>query len=152
MLSRCHHAQSHTCLAACWVQIELRRALQDAAQKLPALEVAVTLPAIKASLSDYEFQLITSVAGANIGEVSIATVKTRGLCAFCVAKPTRMHVCRCLWNGDVMWCVWVVGWGGEGGILLNFVSTPALLFLTMEASHLYCSLGQTTDKSRSSQF
>lgn len=51
------------------MQVELKRALQDGGGKVAAMEVAVSLPAIKASLSDQEFQLITSVAGANLGEV-----------------------------------------------------------------------------------
>lgn len=52
-------------------QVVLKRALQDVMGQLPAVEVAIALPAIKASLSDYEYQLITSVAGANLGEVTL---------------------------------------------------------------------------------
>jgi len=55
------------------VQVVLKRALQDVMGQLPGIEVAISLPAIKASLSDYEYLLITSVAQANIGEVRPAS-------------------------------------------------------------------------------
>ncbi len=62
-------------LNACLAQVVLKRALQDVMGQLPAVEVAIALPAIKASLSDYEYQLITSVAGANLGEVALFRVR-----------------------------------------------------------------------------
>jgi len=48
--------------------VVLKRPLQDVQQQLPVSEVAVSLPSIKASLSDVEYALITSVAGANFSE------------------------------------------------------------------------------------
>ena len=50
------------------VQVVLKRPLRDALQRLPVSEVAVSLPSIKASLSDQEYALISSVAGANFSE------------------------------------------------------------------------------------
>lgn len=46
----------------------LKRPLRDVQHLLPASEVAIGLPSIKASLSDTEYALITSVAGANFSE------------------------------------------------------------------------------------
>lgn len=50
------------------VQVVLKRPLRDVQQQLPVSEVAISLPSIKASLSDTEYALITSVAGANFSE------------------------------------------------------------------------------------
>jgi hypothetical protein len=50
------------------VQVVLKRPLRDEQQRLPVTEVAISLPSIKTSLSDTEYMLITSVAGANFSE------------------------------------------------------------------------------------
>ena len=50
------------------MQVVLKRPLRDEQQRLPVTEVAISLPSIKTSLSDTEYMLITSVAGANFSE------------------------------------------------------------------------------------
>lgn len=50
------------------LQVTLRRPLRDVAKQVPLYELAVALPSIKASLSDQEYQLMTSVAGDNLAE------------------------------------------------------------------------------------
>jgi hypothetical protein len=50
------------------MQVVLKRPLRDVQQQLPITEVAISLPSIKTSLSDTEYMLITSVAGANFSE------------------------------------------------------------------------------------
>jgi hypothetical protein len=50
------------------IQVVLKRPLRDEQQRLPVTEVAISLPSIKTSLSDTEYMLITSVAGANFSE------------------------------------------------------------------------------------
>ncbi|KAK9834254.1 hypothetical protein WJX81_000411 [Elliptochloris bilobata] len=50
------------------MRIRLRRPLRDRFRRLPAFEVGLAIPSIKAALSDREFALITSVAGANVSE------------------------------------------------------------------------------------
>lgn len=52
-----------------WLQVTLRRPLLDVAKQVPLYELAISLPSIKATLSDQEYQLMTSVAGANLAEL-----------------------------------------------------------------------------------
>lgn len=46
----------------------LIRPVRDLLKQVPLYEVALALPSIKATLSDREYQLITSVAGENLAE------------------------------------------------------------------------------------
>ncbi len=46
------------------------RPVRDLQNRVPDVEVAIDLPSMKATLSDREYQLITSVAGANLSEAS----------------------------------------------------------------------------------
>ena len=46
------------------------RPVRDLQKRVPDVEVAIDLPSMKASLSDREYQLITSVAGANLSEAT----------------------------------------------------------------------------------
>ena len=50
------------------LQVTLIRPVRDLRNQVPLYEVALALPSIKATLSDREYQLITSVAGANLAE------------------------------------------------------------------------------------
>ena len=52
------------------MQLTLVRPVRDLKKRVPDVEVAVDLPSMKATLSDREYQLITSVAGANLSEAT----------------------------------------------------------------------------------
>ncbi len=54
----------------CFLQLSLVRPVRDLQHRVPDVEVAVDLPSMKATLSDREYQLITSVAGANLSEAT----------------------------------------------------------------------------------
>jgi hypothetical protein len=50
------------------MRVRLRRPLRDRYRRMPKFEVGLAIPSIKATLSDREYALITSVAGANVAE------------------------------------------------------------------------------------
>lgn len=50
------------------MQLELRRPVHDPQQTLPGIELSISMPSIKATLSDREFQLATSMASSNMSE------------------------------------------------------------------------------------
>ncbi|KAK9819963.1 hypothetical protein WJX72_004515 [[Myrmecia] bisecta] len=50
------------------ITVRLQRPLRDVLQSVPAMEVAIDIPSIKATVSDQEYQLITSMAGDNLAE------------------------------------------------------------------------------------
>ena len=50
------------------MQLELRRPVRDVQQSLPGIELSISMPSIKATLSDHEYQLATSMASSNMSE------------------------------------------------------------------------------------
>ena len=60
----------HQLSVLCFPQLSLVRPVRDLQHRVPDVEVAVDLPSMKATLSDREYQLITSVAGANLSEAT----------------------------------------------------------------------------------
>ena len=50
------------------MQLDLRRPVHDPPQTLPGIELSISMPSIKATLSDREYQLATSMASSNMSE------------------------------------------------------------------------------------
>ena len=50
------------------MQLDLRRPVHDPGQTLPGIELSISMPSIKASLTDREYQLATSMASSNMSE------------------------------------------------------------------------------------
>ncbi len=50
------------------MQLDLRRPVHDSQQTLPGIELSISMPSIKATLSDREYQLATSMASNNMSE------------------------------------------------------------------------------------
>ncbi|KAK9827173.1 hypothetical protein WJX74_009221 [Apatococcus lobatus] len=50
------------------MQLDLRRPVHDPPQNLPGIELSISMPSIKATLSDREYQLATSMASSNMSE------------------------------------------------------------------------------------
>ena len=61
------------------LQVTLVRPVRDLRKRVPDVEVAIDLPSMKASLLDREYQLITSVAGANLSEATRVPEASRWL-------------------------------------------------------------------------
>lgn len=50
------------------MQLDLHRPVHDPPQTLPGIELSISMPSIKATLSDREYQLATSMASSNMSE------------------------------------------------------------------------------------